>query len=95
MRILSCIQDNMLGGKMMRWKKIVLFSITFASILVCSCENITILASFGTGLQFQPVERLLVSAGLLFAPSNDTVELSTIGDVLSNANLRLGLIWKD
>lgn len=54
-----------------------------------------ILASFGTGLQFQPVERLLVSAGLLFAPSNDTVELSTIGDVLSNANLRLGLIWKD
>lgn len=26
---------------MMRWKKIVLFSITFASILVCSCENIT------------------------------------------------------
>ena len=54
-----------------------------------------ILASFGTGLQFQPVERLLVSAGLLFAPSNDTVELSTIGNVLSNANLRLGLIWKD
>lgn len=41
MRILSCIQDNLLGGKMMRWKKIVLFSITFASILVCSCENIT------------------------------------------------------
>ena len=41
MRILSCIQDNMLGGKMMRWKKIVLFSITFASFLVCSCENIT------------------------------------------------------
>lgn len=25
----------------MRWKKIVLFSITFASILICSCENIT------------------------------------------------------
>ena len=25
----------------MRWKKIVLFSITFASFLVCSCENIT------------------------------------------------------
>lgn len=54
-----------------------------------------ILASFGTGLQFQPVEELLVSAGLLFAPSNNTVELSTIGDVLSMANLRLSLVWKD
>ena len=54
-----------------------------------------ILASFGTGLQFQPVEELLVSAGLLFAPSDPKEELSTIGNVLSNANLRLSLVWKD
>lgn len=52
------------------------------------------LAAFGTGLEFKPAQELAVSFGLLFAPS-DITELNTVSAVLNNANLRLGLVWKD
>ncbi len=52
------------------------------------------LAAFGTGFQFNPAQELNITFGLLFAPS-DVTELNTIGAVLNNANLRLGLVWKD
>lgn len=54
-----------------------------------------IVSQFGTGLQVQPADELTISFGLLFGSSSEQIELTTISSVLSNANIRLGLIWKD
>ena len=54
-----------------------------------------IISQFGTGVQVQPADELTISFGLLFGSSSEQIELTTISSVLSNANIRLGLIWKD
>lgn len=53
-----------------------------------------IVSQFGTGLQVTPAEDLTISFGLLFGTASEQIKLSTINDILSNANIRLGLIWK-
>lgn len=51
------------------------------------------LSKFGTGLELKPTDDLSITGGLVFLASGGT-EITTIGTVLNNANLQLGVVFK-